>query len=144
MSMDNSKQSFLTTISELVNTDNKVKGTGGNLSGKEKVHVELQDNKGYTGFMNACFRGHLHYIEFLHSLDVNTQIENLRGDNAFSIACYGNRYKVVEYFFQNNIATPNHQNVTGLDTPLLDTVKNRNYKMCHVCLAYQNLIKKFN
>ncbi len=51
MSMDNNKQSFLTTISELVNTDNKVKGTDGNLFGKEKVHVELLDRLRETNML---------------------------------------------------------------------------------------------
>lgn len=43
MSTDNNKQSFLTTIAELVNTDDKVKSSDGKLSGKEKIHVDLLD-----------------------------------------------------------------------------------------------------
>ena len=51
MSMDNNKQSFLTTISELVSSDNKEKDPEGKLSGKEKVHVKLLDRLRKTNML---------------------------------------------------------------------------------------------
>ena len=56
--------------------------------GARKIDVNTRDNHGWTGFMRACFLGHLAAIQELIKMDeLDVNAKNNIGNTGFILAC---------------------------------------------------------